>query len=102
MVTHGKHQGEGGGVGKATRRAFFSGITITFARAKAEPSSGDLNERVINFEKHWNLFVRRLVGCPDDGELTVEICKAHKAYLDRKEFTAARNAAKKLFGLTDE
>jgi hypothetical protein len=56
----------------------------------------------MNFEKHWNLFVRRLVGCPDDGELSAEICKSHKAYLDRKEFKAARNAAKKLFDLEEK
>lgn len=72
--------------------------------AKAEPSGevDELTEHVVNFERHWNLFVRRYVGCPDDGELNTEVCKVHDRRIDRKEFKASRDAAKKLFDLQEK
>lgn len=79
-----------------TRRSLF------LLAAQLRANTDDLTEHVVTFERHWNLFVRRYIGCPDDGELNTEMCKQHLRRIDRKEFKAARDAAKKLFDLQEK
>ena len=62
----------------------------------------DFAFRVVSFEKHWNVFIRKLFGCPyPSGEINAGTCHPARAETDLEEFRKAREAAKKLFDLQD-
>lgn len=58
----------------------------------------DLKVKALHFDKHWNLYIRELFGCPEDGDTTVETCKITPT-VNYGEFLKARQEAKKVFDL---
>lgn len=79
-------------------------LSVTFAAQEgvyAQAHADELRARAIEYEKPWNLYVRRLFGCPDDGEVTRETCNVTLGRTDYREFQRAREQAKKLYQLRD-
>lgn len=63
--------------------------------------SDDFTERLVNFYKPFDLFLRHYQGCQDKGFDTENICRPGFEVLDTKNWNRAREAAKKLFSLQD-
>jgi hypothetical protein len=59
-------------------------------------------ERAVAHEKAWDVFVRKLFGCPKDGPTTPETCSVGNREIDYKSFTEARRTACKLFDLREK
>ena len=66
------------------------------------PTPIELYDKVLEFEKHWDIFVRNLFGCQKTGETNSDTCKPSNGSINYSEWTRARNAAKKLFELEDK
>jgi hypothetical protein len=84
------------------RRAIIFGIFAQ--RAIAEPEQRSFDEQrssAVAFDLHWNLYIRRLFGCPDAGDTNAETCNPAIGQTDYKEFAKARDQAKRLFDLKD-
>ncbi len=75
-----------------TRRAFV-------IKLSGGSTYDDLRLSVIEFEKHWDRFVRRLFGCRPDGEISPDTCKPAEGSIDYAAFSAVRKVARKLFDL---
>lgn len=75
-------------------------LILLFGAAAVASPVDQLADRSLAFERHWNLFIRHLAGCPDAGETTKETCTLVK-WDDSAEFMAARRAAIPLFDLED-
>lgn len=74
-------------------------LLLTLTAACAAPE--ELATRSLAFERHWNLFIRHLAGCPDSGETTKEACTLAR-FIDSREFAEARRAAMPLFQLEEK
>lgn len=81
-----------------TRRSLLARLPVAFAERR---SLDDQRDKAIAFDLHWNLYIRRLFGCPDAGELSTDTCHVPTGTTDYREFSKAREAAKKLFDLKD-
>jgi hypothetical protein len=71
---------------------FFT--TILLAQS---PKYDELKARVYNFEKHYDVFFRKLYGCPALGEISKLTCDATRSVIDNGNFQSARDKAKVLF-----
>lgn len=85
------------------RRLFLgSAVGLPLALAvKLGAAWDEFTSRVLAFEKHWNVFVRRLFGCPDEGDTRQTGCHLARSKNELGEFEASREKAKPLFGLED-
>jgi hypothetical protein len=72
-------------------------ILILLPLFAQSPELDDLKTRVWNFEKHYDIFVRKLYGCPLTGPATKDNCLYKNSTVDYAAFTKAQAAAKKLF-----
>ena len=54
-------------------------------------------QKVISFEKEWNAFYRKFLGCPLEGIADRETCRVELGIADYGVFERARTAAMKLF-----
>jgi len=83
-----------------TRRALFVGLFCAPVPAliAAQSISGDeLLTLAMALERPWNLFIRKLTGCPyPNGETNEQTC-TKPAEVDTKSFARAGEAAKKLW-----
>lgn len=70
---------------------------ICFTCLAQGPNLDELKLRVYEFEKHYDIFFRKLYGCPAQGQLSEKVCRAGQGTIDYKEYELARRAAKKLF-----
>lgn len=61
------------------------------------PTIDELRGNIFAFEKHYDVFFRKFYGCPAQGQLSNEVCKPERSYVDYKAFSEASKAAKKLF-----
>ncbi len=80
-----------------TRRTLLA-IPLAVGRL---PDFDDLRAKVIEFERAWDIFVRKLFGCRLEGELSAETCDVAEGTVDYAAFSRARRAARKLFELKD-
>lgn len=60
----------------------------------------DLTQKLLTFERHHDLFIRRYYGCQLAVPLTPEVCKPFLGQFDYREFRSACVAAKDLYNLT--
>lgn len=60
----------------------------------------ELVPRAMKLESHWNLFIRRLAGCPDQGSVNERVCNLSRK-IDYAEYSEARKAAMVLFELRE-
>lgn len=66
---------------------------------QSEFAPEDLRIKVMALETPWNIFIRKLFGCPyPTGETTTETC-TRPSELDVASFEKAKRAAEKLWGL---
>lgn len=66
----------------------------------ADAIPDDFVRRAMKLESHWNLFIRRLAGCPDQGSVNELVCTLSKK-IDYAEYSEARKAAIALFDLKE-
>lgn len=83
-----------------TRRAFWLAPFVPLAKAGA-PSLDEQKARAVAFDEPWGLYVRRLFGCPDQGEMSPETCNLTLGSTAYAEYAKAREQAKRLFDLRD-
>lgn len=89
-------------------RFLFAGVALfllilgTWMNAKGETTGFDAAKRdAVSFDKHWDVYVRDLFGCPHEGPTNGNTCEKTLSRLNAAEFAKARNAAKSTFGLRD-
>jgi hypothetical protein len=90
-------------------RTIFASLVLLLATAvtlssdSQDPYWLDMHMRIISFEKSYDLFVRRFYGCPEDRTVPVgpESCTPARGRIDYRTYSAAREAAKRLFALAD-
>jgi hypothetical protein len=90
-------------------RTIFASLVLLLATAVTLSSDAqdpywlDMHMRIITFEKSYDLFVRRFYGCPEDHTVPVgpEYCTPARGRIDYRTYSAAREAAKRLFALGD-
>lgn len=58
-------------------------------------------QRLYNFARPFDAFVRRYAGCPDEG-FDLAMCHQSQGTWDVKHWNEARKAAMKLFDLQDK
>ncbi len=75
-------------------------ITVGLAVRDRLAQATNVND-LLTFHNHYNLYFRRHFGCPSEAK-TTEDCRPENGFVDAAEFKAAREAAKKLFDLTDK
>lgn len=56
----------------------------------------DFDERLAKFAERFVEFYKHYLGCPDDVS-DINQCRKGKAELNRKEYEASREAAKRLY-----
>jgi hypothetical protein len=71
------------------------------ARAHTPVADREFLERVVEMERHWDVFYRRLAGCPETGPATEETCRPALGRLDHAAFVRSRRAAARLFDFRD-
>ncbi len=76
-------------------RFFLLFITLTLSAQS--PAVDELKRRIYEFEKHYDVFFRKLYGCPAKGQLSDEVCKPGQGTIDYRAFELSGRAAKKLF-----
>jgi hypothetical protein len=90
-------------------RTIFASLVLLLATAVTLSSDAqdpywlDMHLRIITFEKSYDLFVRRFYGCVEDRTVPVgpESCTPARGRIDYRTYSAAREAAKRLFALGD-
>lgn len=68
-----------------------------FVASAQTPEVDELKIKVYNFEKHYDVFFRKLFGCPAEGFLTKENCFPNRGVVDYSSLQKARKEADKLF-----
>lgn len=80
-------------------------ILFLFIAAGAQPpppTTDLLYNRIVVFELNWDVFIRRLLGCPLKVTLvSANQCNPNLGYIDRNSFKKARHAAAELFQLEE-
>lgn len=82
-----------------TRRLLV--LALICAALPADRVLDEQRTAAVVFDQHWNLYIRRLFGCPDAGEISADTCRPVAGTTDYREFIRAREQAKKLFDLRD-
>ncbi len=86
-----------------TRRVWVGLILAGLAggdtvRVQVSARDEEFYHRVVEFEKAWNTFYRKLAGCPKDGMADSYMCRPALSKLDMAAFRLAAERARKLFG----
>jgi hypothetical protein len=77
-------------------------LLIVVSAQPPAPTTELFYDRVVAFEHHWDIFIRKLAGCPLKVTLTeTEQCNPNLGQLDRNSFRKARHAAAELFQLEE-
>jgi hypothetical protein len=81
-----------------SRRALFAAaLCAPVAMLAAQEVPDDLKDQAMALERPWNLFIRKLFGCPTPvGDTTPETC-SKPGTIDLQSFERAGEAAKKLW-----
>lgn len=81
-----------------SRRALFAGVLcVPVGMLAAQEIPDDFKDSAMALERPWNLFIRKLFGCPTPvGDTSKETC-TKPGEIDVASFTRAGEAAKKLF-----
>lgn len=69
------------------------------------PQDYDFLQKVVNFEKHYDPFYRKLAGCPPASKRPIlgeGDCRPREGVLDYADFRKARQAAMSLFDLAEK
>ena len=79
-------------------------LAALFILAAQSPNTTDsLYNKVVAFEMNWDIFIRKLAGCPLGVVLTESgQCNPNRGVLDRAAYARARKAAAKLFELEEK
>ncbi len=84
------------------RRRFLSLLLAArAARARTPLADREFLQRVVDMEREWDLFYRRLAGCPDKGPADETTCRPARGRLDHAAFMRSRRAAARLFDFRD-
>jgi hypothetical protein len=83
-----------------TRRSVLLAPFVSAAKPALRPLD-EQRQKAVAFDHPWGLYVRRLFGCPDQGEMNPETCNLTLGQIDYAEFRKARELAKKLFDFRD-
>jgi hypothetical protein len=84
------------------RRRFLTIILAARAAPAHTPvADREFLERVVDMERAWDLFYRRLAGCPDKGPADEMTCRPLRGRLDYAAFARSRRAAARLFDFRD-
>lgn len=62
----------------------------------------DLARNSLEFDQHWDRFLREEFGCPSRGYFEGADCHKARGFVDYKEWRKARALAKRLFDLADK
>lgn len=77
------------------------GLYPSFAQQKLFVRD-DFTYNAASFEVEWDVFVRKLFGCPLDKAVSYkDDCEPGKGYIDDVAYEKARNKAKIFFKLKD-
>jgi hypothetical protein len=68
-------------------------VAVQLARAE------DFTDRLIDFHRHYDRFMRDYFGCPAEAVTPAE-CRPQLGSLNRREYGAARAAAARLFDMS--
>jgi hypothetical protein len=74
-------------------------ILALFGASGGQEQIDDSRHCAIKFDVHWNVYVRRLFGCPLLGETTAATCSLARGTVDYVAYRKAREQAKILFQL---
>ena len=84
------------------RRRFLAIVLAArTARAHSPVADREFLERVVEMERQWDIFYRRLAGCPDKGLADEATCRSARGTLDYAAFMKSRRAAARLFDFRD-
>lgn len=62
----------------------------------------EFTQKIIDFEEHWNPFILKYAGCKDmEKGINPENCDFSKSQTSFDDWKKAREAAKKLFKLSE-
>lgn len=83
-----------------SRRSILAAACTLLLPPKALSQDKDsFRDNCLALEKPWNLFIRKMFGCPTPaGDTSPETCKTEKRTVDMPSFNKAREAAKRLWG----
>jgi hypothetical protein len=76
----------------------FALLLLTAVLAKPVAIDFEFDDRVYQFQRHWNHFLRDYWGCNPEATTRAN-CNLTLSRMDFKEFTAAREQARALFDL---
>lgn len=86
-----------GMIGKTAKRA--AGILALCGVASSSASLPDtFAQRAMAHERPWNLFIRRLAGCPDYGDVSRRVCTLGSR-IDLEQFRKSCETARALWAL---
>lgn len=83
-----------------SRRAIIVAVLMLVMVVRVN-SYDDLALRALRFDKPWNVFIRKLFGCPETGLTNRETCNMSYAVRDEAAYERARREAKRMFGLRE-
>lgn len=84
-----------------TRRGILIAVFCHRAIAKPQRPFDEQRANALAFDLAWNLYLRRLFGCPDEGDTNADTCRPMLGRTDYAEFAKAREQAKRVFDLKD-
>lgn len=76
------------------------GVFVVIATAKTSIHD-DLRISALEFDRHWDTYIRKLFGCDLKGPTTPETCLESRATVDYMAFKRSRERAKKVFDLVE-
>jgi hypothetical protein len=78
-------------------------LLLASAPAQSPVSEAIFYDRVLKFGLQWDVFVRKLIGCPVDDVIIdpEKQCHPKLGELDRNAFRQARKAATELFQIRE-
>jgi len=77
-------------------------LLVSVALFATNTSSQDnIYKRSVDFDIHWNSFIRELFGCPKTGGTDATVCQLQTGHINYAAFLKARREAMKLFDLTE-
>jgi len=82
------------------RGLMVGALSVRSAGAPTLPE--EVYDRILEFEKYWDKFLRGLFGCSGVGEMSLENCKPQMGKVDYGLWNKSRKAAMKLFELGEK